>query len=144
LRQERQEKPRREKRLTRREKEAKFGIPRQSRYARKVEEWREALANAPKAERPLEEPSPPKVERPPASVPLIAVKSTSGKELRGAGRVIECYPQRSFGFIATDEGNVYFSKKQVKVTPENGMALSFVASLGSEGWKAIEVNVAPT
>jgi hypothetical protein len=132
----------RQKRLTRREKEAKIGIPRPSRYGLKVERLRQELAAAPKTERPLEEELPPKVE-PAATVPLTAFKSTSGKELRGAGKVIEYYPHRSYGFIATDEGSVYFSTKQLNVAPKNGMALSFVASLGREGWKAIEVNVAP-
>jgi hypothetical protein len=132
----------RQKKLTRREKEAKIGIPHPSSYGQKVDRWRKELAAAPKAETPTEEP-PPKVE-PPATVPLTAFKSTSGKELRGAGKVIEYYPHRSYGFIATDEGSVYFSTKQLNVAPKNGMALSFVASLGREGWKAIEVNVAPT
>lgn len=121
--------------MTRKEKEARGGSPPISGYAQKEQRWRRDVAALPKVV---------KVEAEPViKFPRSAIKSTSGKELRGEGEVIEFYPHRSYGFIATDEGNVYFATKQLKdIAPHNGMALSFVASLGAEGWKATEVKAA--
>jgi hypothetical protein len=139
----------RQKRLTRREKEAKIGIPRPSRYGLKVERLREELAAAPKAERRPEEPPEELLKVEPQVKPVaslieasVAKRANVGETFEGKGEITRFRDNESYGFITAGEKRVIFSRTlQGLEAARYDSLVAFTATMTENGWRATKITV---